>query len=231
MHIHMKRWGVLGLAMALGVGVTLAAFHPVFAGTSRVTVSGIVTEKTTTALTVKPTSADAVTFVVTSSTKMVGRSSEKETYSLLSVGDSVTVRGTKTTSTVNDSTVTSYLAQTINDKSLWRAAITGKISELDVEEKTFTLTFRSRVPGLGTYASYSFENSGNVLTKIYQTTVSKSGKKVTRVTSTKAWTDLSNGLTVTVSGLWNLAQEHMTDSRIVMPVKDYSRIGTPVLKQ
>lgn len=217
----MKKIGLLAAAFALVAGVTLSIFHPALAGTTKKNVTGKVTGVSTSSITVEPTGAAEVVYVVTSTTKVFAKNGGKETMGLVSVGDTVSIEGTQTSLIKNingaDRTLYTYTATKITDKSIWRAKTQGSITDLNADAMTFNLTISRKVEELGVNATYSASNAGNSLTRIRQATSTKSGNTRTITTATMAWTDLANGQVVGVAGLWNSAKKVMTDSLITMP--------------
>ena len=235
---RMKKWGILGVALALVAGVTLAAFRPVMASTKSKNVTGMVVAVSSSSITVKGT--PNVVYVINTKTKIFAKNGGKESIGVVSLNDTVTVVGTQTTTVVNTVSTTVNTAVTITDKSIWRAKVQGVVSDLviggivcaessvadpctgapsTIGPKTFNLIISKSVSELAVNATYSQSNIGNSLTKILQTTVTKTAAthKTVSITATKTWDDVANGQTVWTNGLWNSVKHTLIDSSITLP--------------
>lgn len=137
--------------------------------------------------------ATSYTFTIDSTTKILRRFRATALVGELTVGDQVRVWGTK---------LTDGTAKLIWDSSIWWIRLNGTISNLNATDKTFDLIITRK----------SQNDTPKTFTVAVKTNDATMFVKADGTAGT--WTDLTNGATVRIRGVWNHVGRYLTARNI-----------------
>lgn len=105
------------------------------------------------------------------------------------------------------------------DKQVMAATLEGKVSAMSDPNMTFTFTIARRIKEIVENATFATSVVGTTATTVKQIEISKSGTRNVRTLKTKAWTDIDDGQTVTVTGFWHARLRKIDATHVQLPNK------------